>query len=175
MKNATILDLKLCNKVLSKITNDQIVLIYQKLNKHLRLFVYTDATFGSLKDRGSQGWYLIFLVDTDYHCKSLSWQSKRLKQIPRSSLAPETIAALKGIDAAIYIRDIFYELTNHQMLVTLQVTNLFTMPLNQVNTFKTIRNWFCSCEGVDRSKRNWKCWVDKYETTISLSNDEIRC
>ena len=68
LKNATILDLKLWNKVLSKITNDQIILKYQKLNENLRLFVYIDASFGNLKDGGSQGSYFIFLVDTDYHC-----------------------------------------------------------------------------------------------------------
>ena len=74
-------------------------------------------------DGGNQGSYLIFLVDTDYHCNLLSWQSKRLKRIPRSSLAAETVAALDGTDAAIYIREIFYELTDHQMLVTLFTDN----------------------------------------------------
>ena len=99
LKNGTILDLKLCNKILSKITNDKIILKYQKLNKNLRFFVYTDVSFGNLKDGGSQGSYLIFLVDIDHHCNLLSWQFKRLKQIPRSSLAAETIAVLKGTDA----------------------------------------------------------------------------
>ena len=43
LKNAKYLDLKLCNKVLSKIKNDPITLKYQKLNKTLLLFVYTDV------------------------------------------------------------------------------------------------------------------------------------
>ena len=85
------------------------------------MFVNTDASFGNLKDGESQGSYLIFLADTDYHCNLLSWQAKRLKRISRSSLAAETIAALEGIDAAIYIREIFYELTCYQMPI-----NLFT-------------------------------------------------
>ena len=67
-KNATISDLELCNKVPSKITNDQLTLKYQKLNEKLCLFVYTDASFGNLNDGGSQGSYLIFLVDNDYNC-----------------------------------------------------------------------------------------------------------
>ena len=71
----------------------------------------TGASFGNLKDGGSQGSYLIFLVSTDYHCNLLSWQSKRLKRIPRSSLAAETIAALEHINVVIYIREVFYELT----------------------------------------------------------------
>ena len=74
-------------------------------------------------DGGSQGSYLIFLLDTDYHCNLLSWQSKRLKRIPRSSLDAETVAALDGIDATIYTREIFYELTDHQMMVTLFTDN----------------------------------------------------
>ena len=78
-KNATNSDLKLYNKVSSKITNDQLTLKYQKLNEKLCLYVYTDASFGNLNDRGSQGSYLIFLVGNDYNCNLLSWQSKRLK------------------------------------------------------------------------------------------------
>ena len=70
-------------------------------------FVYTDAQFRNLNDGGSQGSYLIFLVDNDYNCNLLSWQSKRLKRIPRSSLAAEAIAILEGIDPAISIREIF--------------------------------------------------------------------
>ena len=55
-------------KVSSKITNDQLTLKYQKLNEKLCLFVYKDASFGNLNDGGSQGSYLIFLVDNDYNC-----------------------------------------------------------------------------------------------------------
>ena len=78
LKNATISNLKLCNKVSSKINND-LTLKYQKLNEKLCLFVYTDASFRNLNDGGSHGSYLIFLVDNDYNCNPLSWPSKQLK------------------------------------------------------------------------------------------------
>ena len=70
--SATVLDLKICNKVLCKITNDQIILKYQKLNKNLCLSAYKDVSFRNLKDDESQWLYLIFLIDTNYHCNLLS-------------------------------------------------------------------------------------------------------
>ena len=86
-------------------------------------FVYTDAQFRNLNDGGSQGSYLIFLVDNDYNCNLLSWQSKRLKRIPRNSLAAETIAVLEGVDTAIYLTEIFQELTHHRLPVTVFTDN----------------------------------------------------
>ena len=71
------------------------------------MFVFTGASFGNLKEGGSQGSYLIFLDHTDYHCNLLNWQSKR-QTMPHSLLAAEKIAAVKGIDSNIYIRDILW-------------------------------------------------------------------
>ena len=93
------------------------------MNEKLCLFVYTDASFGNLNDRESQGSYLIFLVGNDYNCNLLSWQSKRLKGIPRSSLVAETIAVLEDIDVAIFIREIFQELTHHRLPLTVFTDN----------------------------------------------------
>ena len=46
-----------------------------------------------------------------------------MKRIPRSSLAAEAIAVLEGIDAPIFIRKLFQELTHHRLLVTVFTDN----------------------------------------------------
>lgn len=91
LNNATVSEIKLCNKLISKIKN-KITLKYKKLVNNLELFLYTDACFGNLKDGGSQGAYLVFLLEESDNCNLITWQSKRLKRIQRSSLAAKTIA-----------------------------------------------------------------------------------
>ena len=94
LNNATVSEIKLCNKLISKIKNNKITLKYKKLVNNLELFVYTDASLGNLKDGGSQGAYLVFLLDESDNCNLITWQSKRLKCIQISSLAAKTIALL---------------------------------------------------------------------------------
>ena len=91
LNNTTVSEIKLCNKLISKIKN-KITLKYKKLVNNLELFLYTDASFGNLKDGGSQGAYLVFLLEESDNCNLITWQSKRLKRIQRSSLAAKTIA-----------------------------------------------------------------------------------
>ena len=110
LNNATVFEIKLCNKIISKIKNNKITLKFRKLVNNLKLFVYADASFGNLKDGGSQGTYLVFLLDESDICNLITWQSKWLKPIPRSSLEAETIALLDGIDAGVYIVQLFFEI-----------------------------------------------------------------
>ena len=63
--------------------------------------LYVDAAFGNLADGGSQGGYLVFLADQHNNCNLISWQSKRLKRIVRSTLAAETLAMCEGVDASL--------------------------------------------------------------------------
>ena len=72
--------------------------------------VFSDAAFGNLKNGGSQGGHLIFLVGENNKCNLLGWQSKKLKRVVRSTLAAETLALLDAIDHAIYISSLYQDL-----------------------------------------------------------------
>ena len=108
LNKATTKELQQCNKIISQLDTSY-KLTYQKLKNHLKLYIFTDASFGNLEDGGSQGSYLIFLVDNENRCNILSWQSKRLCRIARSSLTAETLAINDGIDAAIQIQVLLKE------------------------------------------------------------------
>ena len=69
-----------------------------------------DAAFVNHEDRGSQGGYLIFLVDENSKFNLISWQSKRIKRVIRSSLAAETLALSDSVDHAIYLSVLLKEL-----------------------------------------------------------------
>ena len=62
LNNATISEIKLCSKIISKIKNNKITMKYKKLVNNLKLFVYTNASFSNLKDGRSQGGYLSLFV-----------------------------------------------------------------------------------------------------------------
>ena len=62
------------------------------------MLVFHDASFANLKDKGSQGGFLIFLSDQLNKSLSLiAWQSRKLRRVVNSTLSAE---ALQMIDAA---------------------------------------------------------------------------
>ena len=85
----------------------------------MKLFVYINAFFSNLKDGGSERAYLVLLLDESDNCNLITWQSKQLKRIPRSSLAAETIALLDDIDAGVYIAQLFFEVLKVRFPITI--------------------------------------------------------
>ena len=64
IKNATVQDLLRANKVVIKAKSEHVVLRYQSFDdlRNLKLLTYNDSSFGNLKDEGSQGAFVIFIV-----------------------------------------------------------------------------------------------------------------
>ena len=53
--------------------------------------MYNDASFGNLKDGGSQGGFVSFLADETNVCSPVMWQSRKLKRVVKSTMASETL------------------------------------------------------------------------------------
>ena len=96
-----------CNKIITKVGNNSYQLKYSSLKGKPRLNVYTDASYGNLQNGGSQGGYLIFIAGEDNTFNLLSWQSKQLKRIARSTLTAETISLVDGVESAKRIKQLF--------------------------------------------------------------------
>ena len=87
---------------------------------------YSDAAFGNLSNGGSQGAYLVFLVDDQGKCNLISWQSKRIKRVVRSSLAAETLALSDCIDGAVFISSLYSEIVSgncHDGYLSVEITD----------------------------------------------------
>ena len=64
----------------------------------------------------------MFLVDTKpQEACLLSWQSKKLRRIDRSTLSAETLAAFEDLDAAIFCQTVISEITNDQPKVPIKL------------------------------------------------------
>ena len=70
----------------------------------LHIRVYSDASFASNADNGSQLGYLILLCDNKNDCHVLSYCSKKSKRIVRSIMASEVFAFSAAFDQAFVIR-----------------------------------------------------------------------
>ena len=77
----------------------------------LKFATFTNAAYANLIDGGSQGAYFIFLVGENRACNLISWQSKRIKRIVKSTLAAEILVFGEGIEATMFVSSLFTERT----------------------------------------------------------------
>lgn len=113
LKNATVQTIHEANRIVCKLKSKKVILNFQHLGRDsaLKIIVFSDASFGNLSDGGTQGGHLILLMGNNGKFSPLSWQSKRVKRIVRSTLAGETLAMSDGIDNSIFLSTLFSELT----------------------------------------------------------------
>lgn len=112
IKNATVSDMLVANKVLKKLQNDVKVNI-PPLNdiNCLKFIVHSDASYANLGDGGSQGGYVICLSDSVTNKMSpIAWQSKRIKRVVKSTLAAEMLALVEAAEAGYWLQSILNEL-----------------------------------------------------------------
>ena len=112
--NATVDDAINANKVVRKVKSRLISLEFHQLEdlSQLSIECYCDASFGNLSGGGSQGSYLIFITDSRGRRNILSWQSKKVRRVVKSTLAAETLALLDGVEASILFSSIIAEVLN---------------------------------------------------------------
>lgn len=99
-KNATIKHIIQANKVVRRCKQQDIHMLFPKLDLNdLKVRCYGDASFGKLEDGGSQGGVFIELVSKG-QTAPVSWFSKRIRRIVKSTLAAETLAIAEAVGAA---------------------------------------------------------------------------
>ena len=75
------------------------------------LLLFTDASYANLSDKvSSAGGYLIFLKGKNGSLCPISWASKKIKRVVKSTLAAEALALVEGLDACYFVRSILHEM-----------------------------------------------------------------
>ena len=118
-------DMIRANKAVQRVKTDHVKLMYPQL-KNMReccLECYADASFGNLMDGGSQGGYVIFLSDGFGNRCPLSWQSRKLRRVVKSTLAAETLALLDCAEAAVFLSSVIFELSKYRVPIKCYVDN----------------------------------------------------
>ena len=112
IKSAQVKDAIKTNKTIRKAKQNEVSIILSA-NFDLetcKIIGYSDSSFGNLPDGGSQGAFILFLVDNHGLASLLSWQSRRIRRIANSSLSAECIAAVECMEMCIYIQKLICDL-----------------------------------------------------------------
>ena len=111
---ATVDDILSLNRVIRKLKSRDVNMNFSKLTDLGALSVqcYSDASFGNLVNGGSQGGYILFVCDEENVKNVVSWQSKRIKRVVKSTLSAETMALLEAAEAGVYIATMIAQALN---------------------------------------------------------------
>ena len=109
---ATVKDLIYANKVVRKAIGQPAKLNFPKGFDiySCRIVGFGDAGFANLPDRGSQGAYVILLVDDNGLYCIITWQSKRIRRVVGSTLAAECLAVVATAEAAVHLQTLLKEI-----------------------------------------------------------------
>ena len=140
LKTSSLSEVVNINKIIRKVRNNSLPLQYFSLGKDTRIVAYTDAAFANLSDGGSQGGYLIFLVNGKGNSCLLSWESKRIRRVVRSALAAECLALSECIDAAIFVSMLFKELMYGDTSSNLPEIEIITDSKSLCDAIKSVKN-----------------------------------
>ena len=109
-KEATVKHLVKANKLVKRAKINACSLFFLKLDlTNLKVRCYADASFGKLRDGGSQGGMFVELFSNN-RTAPIAWQSKRISRVVNSTMAAETLAMVKALDAAFLISSLVSEL-----------------------------------------------------------------
>jgi len=113
MKEPKVVHLLNANKLIKKLRTESYLMSYprMKTTQQLKIVVYTDASFANLPDSvSSAGGHIIFLVGEGNQSCVLSWLSKKIKRVVKSTSEAEALALLEGLENALYLREILAEI-----------------------------------------------------------------
>ena len=99
---ATVGDVCLMNKVVSRVHSNCVRLYFHKLEslEECTLECYADAAFANLNNSGAQGCFIIFLQDARQNRCPIYWETKKVTRVVKSTLLAETMALLDCAETA---------------------------------------------------------------------------
>ena len=64
--------------------------------ENFKIVCYNDSSLGNLKDGGSQGGFVIYLVGESNISSPIMWKSKKLCRVVKSAMAAETLIQVEA-------------------------------------------------------------------------------
>ena len=101
---------------------------------NLKLIEYHDASYGNLRDGGSQGGYAIVMTDDNKTLFSpITWQSSGIKHMEKS-----TLAAVETFEACFWLHIILNEVLDHEDQYNLKCRSDGQSLFNSVNSITAL-------------------------------------
>ena len=91
--------------------------------KEAKLLTFCDAPFANLPNGGSQGGLIVFLGDGNGNVLPLSWSSRWLKRVVKSTLAAETLILVEAAETSFWLTHIINEILNADVPIICHTDN----------------------------------------------------
>ena len=82
----------------------------------------SDASFANLEDAGSQGGIITFLLGQNGQFAPLTWHSKKIKRVVKSTLGAEILALLEGAESSFMMKSFISEIYQLPSAESIQIT-----------------------------------------------------
>jgi len=107
LKSAKVQTLIEANKIIKNLKSETITIKFQKLgnDSDIKVLIFSDSSLGNLPDGGTQGGHFIVLIGKNGRISPITWQSKRIRRVVRS-----TLAMADAIDNGVFLTSLFSEL-----------------------------------------------------------------
>ena len=111
---AVVDDVMYVNKIIRKLKLQSVSLVFSKLHDlgSLSIDCYSDASFDNLLNGASQDGYIVYISDQYNNKNVVSWQSKKLRRVVKSTLAAETLALLDAAEAGVFLSKMICQAIN---------------------------------------------------------------
>lgn len=133
------------NKALKDLKNNKFSIKFPPLDlSSIKISVFCDASYANLYNGSSQGGHIVFLSDKTNLCVPISWASRKLKRVVKSTLGAETLAATEAVDSAYMVgqllTEILSEKNNREIVVHTDNKSLYdTVRTSNVASDKRLR------------------------------------
>ena len=133
------------NKALKELKCNKFSIKFPSLDlSSISISVFCDASYANLYNGSSQGGFIVFLSDKSRSCIPISWASRKLKRVTKSTLAAETLAATEAVDSAYMINELLSEILpesgNRKIIVHTDNKSLYdTVRTSNVTSDKRLR------------------------------------
>ena len=141
-KNANVGEVVKANKCVKKLKSEEVYLKFTNLGdmKKAKLVSYTDASFNNLGDNGSQGGNVCFLLGENGSHSVLSWQSKKIQRVVKSTLSAETMALMTGVESCFLYAALLREVHNNKLEMNVHGVTDSKSLYDAVHTSKTLED-----------------------------------
>ena len=126
INHSTVNDLIKANKLLAKAKNENVSIRLGLPGSpyDFKIIAYNDSSLGNLNDGGSQGRFIIYLVDKNNICSPIMWRSKKLRRVVKSAMAAETLIQVDSAEASYWLatllREMLYGQSNYQNKIIIE-------------------------------------------------------
>ena len=78
---------------------------------NIKIVLYSDASYANLSDGiSSAGGHIVFLEGENENCCPISWNTKKIRRVVKSTIAAEALSLVDGLDTAFYVGSIVTEI-----------------------------------------------------------------